>query len=109
MKPETAKYREREAVWIHLLGEGRWLKLPKKDRDFLVNTAGIINIGTPEETARAVKIAEDDAAGKYREWWEKLKREMLEDQKSEDEVSDFLAKTMGGIMVRRMLQIEAGK
>ena len=79
MKPnDDAKYRERETEWIELVGRERWLELPKKHRDFLVNTAGIIRIGTPEETARAVKMAEDDAAGKYREWWEKLKRIMKE-------------------------------
>lgn len=109
MTNDDAKYREKEAEWISVMGQERWSKLSKRGRDFLIKTAGAIELGPPEEVARSLKAIEDDEAGKYREWWEKLKSEMLEDQKSEDEVSDFLAKTTGGIMVRRMLQIEAGK
>lgn len=52
-------------------------------------------------------MTNDDA--KYREWWEGLKKALLEDQKSEDEVSDYMSKTIASFTLRRMLQIEAGK
>jgi hypothetical protein len=107
MTNDDAKYRERETEWIELVGRERWLELPKKHRDFLVNTAGIIRIGTPEETARAVKMAEDDAAGKYREWWEKLRGWYKLDLM--DNPFPALDGLVAQSVLYRMLQIEQGK
>jgi hypothetical protein len=41
---------------------------------------------------------------KYREWWEKLKVELLEEPKADED--SLFAKLLCSAMLRRMLQIE---
>ena len=51
-------------------------------------------------------MTNDDA--KYREWWEKLKGEMVEEM-PKDGVDHSAAILIAGAILRRMLQIEQGE
>ena len=48
---------KKEKDWIKLIGKKRWYSLPKVHRDFLVNTAGMFDLGFPIDIKKAYKYS----------------------------------------------------
>jgi len=59
LNPETIDvYQKKEQEWIKLVGKERWYALDLEKRNFLINTAGIIDLGEKVDIKEMYKYYE---------------------------------------------------
>lgn len=56
---EDFDYFKKENEWVELLGEQKFRSLDNESKEFLIKTAGAVNIGTSRDIKKALKSIDD--------------------------------------------------